>query len=148
MTIDFANFTPIASLIGGLLIGLSASLIMLFKGRVMGISGIVGGILQPAQGEWGWRLAFLGGLLAGGVGVLAVSPELVSSPSTRSLVAVGVAGLFVGVGTRLGNGCTSGHGVCGLTRFSARSLVAVLTFITTGAIAVLVAPMISAFGQG
>lgn len=134
------NFTPWSALAGGLMIGLAASLLMLIRGRVMGVSGIVGGVLTPVPGEFGWKAVFLLGMVAGGLGLMVVMPEAISSPSTRSLGAVALAGLIVGYGTRLGNGCTSGHGVCGLTRFSTRSLVAVLTFMATGALAAALVP--------
>lgn len=142
------NFTPWSALAGGLLIGLSASLLLLLRGRVMGVSGIVGGVLQPIPGELGWRVAFLLGMVAGGIGLLVAMPESIASPSGRALPAVALAGLIVGYGTRMGNGCTSGHGVCGLTRFSMRSLVAVITFITTGAIAAALTPMVPALVGG
>ena len=128
------NFTPIASTIGGVLIGLSASLMLLLHGRIAGISGIVGGVLQPRAGERLWRLLFLGGMLAGGVAFGLAAPAVVADELGRTPATVVVAGLLVGFGTRLGSGCTSGHGICGLTRFSPRSLVAVLTFMTTGAV--------------
>lgn len=132
------DFTPIPSFIGGALIGLSASLLLLFHGRVAGISGIVGGVLQPKRGEVAWRLLFLVGLLVGGVVMLALRPSAFAMTITRSPFALIAAGLLVGFGTRLGNGCTSGHGVCGISRLSPRSLVATVTFIGTGAIAVFV----------
>ena len=118
--------------IGGGLIGLAASWLLLAKGRVAGISGIVGGLLGPVDAQTTWRLSFLGGLLAGGVILVASMPTVIAAPVGRSMGMVAVAGLLVGYGTRLGSGCTSGHGVCGLTRFSPRSLVATLTFMATG----------------
>ena len=135
------NFTPVASLIGGMLIGLSASVMLLFSGKIAGISGIVGGILSPAQNDTQWRLLFLGGLLVGG---LLVGSQMVGFSSAdvfaieieRSWPAVFLAGLLVGFGSRFGSGCTSGHGVCGISRFSPRSLVATITFISTGALVV------------
>lgn len=141
------NFTPIASLIGGMLIGLSVSIMLLFSGKIAGISGIVGGILSPAQNDTQWRLLFLGGLLVGGmlIGSQTVgffSADLFAIDNVfaieieRSWVALILAGLLVGFGSRFGSGCTSGHGVCGISRFSPRSLVATMTFISTGALAV------------
>ena len=119
--------------IGGALIGLAATWLLLANGRVAGISGILGSLL----GAWGedstWRASFLLGLLSGGVALVALSPEVIAAPMGRSLGTVAVAGVLVGYGTRLGSGCTSGHGVCGLTRFSTRSLTATLTFMATGA---------------
>lgn len=129
------NFTPVASTIGGMLIGLAASLMLLLHGRITGISGIVAGLLKPRPGDIGWRLLFVSGLLAGGIAFAFLRPEAVADDLQRSTVATAAAGLLVGVGTRMSNGCTSGHGVCGLARFSPRSAVAVATFMTTGAIA-------------
>ncbi|HIF20499.1 MAG TPA: YeeE/YedE family protein [Gemmatimonadetes bacterium] len=118
--------------LGGGLIGLAASWLLLAKGRVAGISGIVGGLLGAWNADSTWRLSFLLGLMAGGGVLMATLPEAIVAPAGRSLVAVAAAGALVGYGTRLGSGCTSGHGVCGLTRFSPRSLVATLTFMGTG----------------
>jgi uncharacterized membrane protein YedE/YeeE len=120
MSIDWLHFTPLASLAGGLLIGLGAALLLLANGRIAGISGIVGGLLRPARGDIGWRLAFLLGLLA--------SPLLVAA-----------GGLLVGIGTRLGGGCTSGHGICGIARLSKRSIAATATFMATAIVVVFVA---------
>ena len=132
------HFTPIASTIGGLLIGLSAAIMLLANGRIAGISGIFRGVLEPQEGEFRWRALFVGGLVAGGAIMVALTPDLFAITIERSWIAVAAAGLLVGFGTRLGNGCTSGHGVCGLSRFSARSLVATLSFMATGAITVFV----------
>jgi uncharacterized membrane protein YedE/YeeE len=118
-------------LTGGLLIGLSATLLLLLNGRIAGISNIAGGLWSPARGDAAWRWFFLSGLLAGGVGLRVFNPEAFGQ-SDASLVQLGMAGLLVGLGTRLGNGCTSGHGVCGLSRRSLRSLVATLVFMGTG----------------
>ncbi len=126
------NFTPFASLAGGALIGLAASIMLLFNGRIAGISGIYGGLLKPRPGDIGWRATFVFGLVAAGVGLWLVAPETIAATADRSVLATAVAGLLVGFGVRMGNGCTSGHGVCGLTRFSRRSLVATLTFMATG----------------
>ncbi len=122
----------IAALIGGALIGLSASALLLLIGRVSGICGIVDSLLMRWTSETYWRAAFIAGLLAGGGILMAISPEVIQGPSSRSLPLVAGAGLLVGVGTRLANGCTSGHGVCGLSRRSTRSLVATLCFMATG----------------
>ena len=109
--------TYLLSLLGGVLIGLSATGLLLFDGKIAGISGIVGGLLTPlAPGDRGWRLGFVGGLLAGGVALAATTPALVAITVERSSGALIVAGLLVGFGTRLGSGCTSGHGVCGISR--------------------------------
>ena len=128
------NFTPIASTIGGVLIGLSAAMMMLFHGRIAGISGIVGGLLGPKPGEVGWRLAFVVGLLVGGLALGLAYPAGFAVEVIRSPVAIVSAGVIVGFGTRLGSGCTSGHGVCGMIRFSRRSILATLTFMGTGAL--------------
>jgi uncharacterized membrane protein YedE/YeeE len=131
MTIAWTSFTPWASLAGGLLVGLAAALLILFNGRIAGISGIVGGLLVPRRGDVAWRGAFVLGLLAAPTAwhVLAAAPRLHVTATTPVLVA---AGLLVGVGTRLGSGCTSGHGVCGLSRGSLRSLAATATFMAAG----------------
>ena len=127
----------IRALQGGALIGLSASLMLAFNGRGTGISGIVGGLLIPKAGDISWRALFVLGLLLGGVIALGVSPAAFSRGAAAPGV-VAVAGLLVGFGTRVGNGCTSGHGVCGISRLSPRSLAATVTFIAAGAVTVLV----------
>ncbi|MBP1205609.1 putative membrane protein YedE/YeeE [Duganella sp. 1411] len=131
MTIDWVNFTPWASLAGGVLIGLAAALLVLFNGRIAGISGILGGLLRWPKGDLAWRVAFLIGLIAapGVYGLYAPLPAVHVDAGTATLV---VAGLLVGLGTRYGAGCTSGHGVCGLSRLSLRSLVATGAFMTAG----------------
>ena len=132
MTIDWIHFTPFSALAGGLLIGLSAALLLLFEGRIAGISGIVGGLLQRRQpGNFAWRIAFVAGLVAAPLlyQVFAKLPETRLEADWSTLV---VAGLLVGFGTRFGSGCTSGHGVCGLSRLSMRSLVATLSFMCAG----------------
>lgn len=124
----------LTALVGGALIGLSASLLLLFNGRIAGISGIAGGVLSsPHRAELGWRLTFLGGLVGGGFLLRALWPQVLGAPVVTGAGWVMAAGLLVGFGTRLGNGCTSGHGVCGLSRGSKRSLLATLTFMATGA---------------
>ena len=125
------SFTPTSALAGGALIGLAASVLLVFTGRVAGISGILDGFLRPAARDWGWRAAFLLGLLAGGVGLLLLRPGSIVEP-VRPLGTLTVAGVLVGFGSRMGSGCTSGHGVCGLSRLSLRSLVATVTFMATG----------------
>ncbi len=126
------------ALAGGLLIGAAASGLLLFTGNLAGISGIVAGVLPPRPSNVGWRAAFVAGLLSGGILLRIVAPESFAGPHPHSWPLLVVAGLLVGVGTRIGNGCTSGHGVCGLSRRSPRSLVATLTFMTTGAATVYV----------
>jgi uncharacterized membrane protein YedE/YeeE len=129
----------VIALAGGVLIGLSAVLLMLALGRIAGVAGIVGGLFAGGSGEAGWRLAFVTGLIAGPFAAMlfgAPLPEIaIDAPASVVLV----AGLLVGFGSRLGNGCTSGHGLCGLARLSPRSLVATLTFMTVGAAVVFVA---------
>jgi uncharacterized membrane protein YedE/YeeE len=130
------HFTPLASLIGGMLIGLSASMLLLFDGKIAGISGIIAGTLSPAKNDTLWRIVFVAGLLTGGLLLRFFSPQTFAISIARSWGALALAGLLVGFGTRLGNGCTSGHGVCGISRVSPRSLIATVTFIATGALTV------------
>ncbi|MCC7695506.1 YeeE/YedE family protein [Janthinobacterium sp. EB271-G4-7A] len=131
MSIAWQHFTPWASLAGGMLIGLAAALLILFNGRIAGISGILGGLLRPRSGDLGWRIAFLAGLI--GTPLLyqlwQALPPLQIDAGTPALI---VAGLLVGVGVRYGAGCTSGHGVCGLSRLSPRSLAATIAFMAAG----------------
>lgn len=126
------EFTPLSALLGGALIGLSASLFLLTHGKIAGISGLYGGILRRTSPDRALRLAFIAGLLLSGIVIRAVHPAAFGAAGTAALPTVLVAGLLVGVGTQLGNGCTSGHGVCGISRFSTRSLVATGTFIAAG----------------
>ncbi len=126
------NFTPFSALAGGALIGLAAAMMLLFNGRIAGISGILGGVFTPRHGDVGWRVAFLGGLLSGGLLLALAWPSALAGTLDRSVAALAVAGLLVGFGTRMGSGCTSGHGVCGLSRFSPRSAVATVTFMAAG----------------
>lgn len=131
MTIDWQHFTPWASLAGGMLIGLAAALLILFNGRIAGISGILGGLLRPRSGDLGWRIAFLAGLIGTPVlfSLWQTLPPVQIAAGTPALI---VAGLLVGVGVRYGAGCTSGHGVCGLSRLSPRSLAATCAFMAAG----------------
>lgn len=124
-----ANFTPLSAAVGGALIGLSSVLLMLLTGRIAGISGIFGGLLNPRSGEIGWRIAFIAGLilaplLAGLMGHGMQPPQM-----PASWIVIIAAGLLVGFGTRLAGGCTSGHGICGISRFSARSITATVIFM-------------------
>jgi uncharacterized membrane protein YedE/YeeE len=139
------DFTPITALIGGGIIGLAATLLLVGSGRVAGISGILGGLLVPTRGDVLWRALFMLGLVAAGVVAALVAPDSIGV-SPRSLPVLAVAGLLVGVGTRLGNGCTSGHGVCGISRMSPRSLVATVTFIAAGMIMVRLFTMLGGAG--
>lgn len=126
------------ALLGGVLIGLAVSLMMLFNGRVTGISGILAGILRPTKTDLDWRISFLAGLLLGGFTLLYFRPEAFVQISSAVWGDYVVAGLLVGFGTLLGNGCTSGHGVCGISRFSVRSLFATVTFIVFGMLSLFV----------
>ena len=130
------DFTPLASMVGGVLIGLGASAMLLLDGKIAGISGILAGVLKPVRGDTLWRICFLGGLLAGGLLLRILLPAAFDFGIIRPLPLLTIAGLLVGFGTRLGSGCTSGHGVCGISRLSPRSLVATATFIFTGALVV------------
>jgi uncharacterized membrane protein YedE/YeeE len=131
MTIDWTHFTPWPALAGGLLIGLAAAAFVLVNGRIAGISGILGGLLRPVQGDVAWRVAFVAGLVAAPLayGLFAPLPAVRIDAGAGTLAA---AGLLVGLGTRYGSGCTSGHGVCGLARLSPRSLVATVSFMAAG----------------
>ncbi|WNG46794.1 YeeE/YedE family protein [Archangium minus] len=129
-------------LLGGALIGLSASLLLLANGRVAGISGVVGSLLAPVRGDIAWRVLFFGGLVTGGLLLAWLRPVSFATPASLSAGGVSLlvaAGLLVGLGSRLGNGCTSGHGVCGISRGSVRSIAATLTFMATGVLTVFLA---------
>ncbi len=134
MTIDWMHFTPWASLTGGLILGVASAMFILLNGRILGISGILGGLLPPKVGDIGWRVAFLLGMLAAPTVFMALAPAgLASEPRIDAgFWTVIAAGLLVGIGTRYASGCTSGHGVCGLSRLSPRSLVATLSFMGAG----------------
>lgn len=131
MSIAWNTFTPWSSLAGGALIGLAAAMFVLLNGRIAGISGVLGGLLKPVRGDVAWRAAFIGGLVAAPLvyGVWAGLPPIQIDADVATLV---VAGLLVGVGTRYGAGCTSGHGVCGISRLSLRSVVATAVFMAAG----------------
>jgi uncharacterized membrane protein YedE/YeeE len=137
MTIDWANFTPWLSLAGGLLIGLAAAMLLLLNGRIAGISGIVSGLLRPIKGDVAWRIAFVAGLIFSPIAfsVAAPLPAIQIEADAASLI---TAGLLVGIGTRYGSGCTSGHGVCGLSRLSPRSMVATALFMVAGFVTVFI----------
>ena len=135
MLIDWNHFTPWAALVGGVLLGLASAAFVLVNGRILGISGIVGGFLRPRRGDIGWRVAFVLGMLAApALYAMVVGPTQPRIDASWAMVVV--AGLLVGVGTRYGSGCTSGHGVCGLSRLSPRSLVATLAFMGAGFVTV------------
>jgi uncharacterized protein len=126
----------VSGLLGGVLIGGAASGLLFFNGRIAGISNIFGNLLPPSGEDAPWRFAFVAGLLAGGLLLLFAYPVAFSTGPPASLPVLAIAGLLVGIGATVGNGCTSGHGVCGLGRRSARSLSAVITFMVTGAVTV------------
>jgi uncharacterized membrane protein YedE/YeeE len=135
MTIDWNDFTPWTSLAGGILIGLASALLLILNGRIAGISGIVGGLFRPQRGDISWRAAFVAGLVISPLVFALVSrlPPVQIDASYSTLI---IAGLLVGVGTRYGSGCTSGHGICGLARRSPRSLVATIAFMFAGFVTV------------
>jgi uncharacterized membrane protein YedE/YeeE len=137
MTIDWVHFTPWASLAGGVLIGLAAALLLLFNGRIAGISGILGGLLEWPRGDVAWRVAFLLGLIGAPLVYSLISP-LPAAQVDASAATLVAAGLLVGVGARYGGGCTSGHGVCGLSRRSPRSVVATIAFMAAGFVTVFI----------
>ena len=131
MIIDWNHFTPVQALAGGAMIGLAAAALLLLNGRIAGISGILGGLLRPVKNDIAWRVAFLAGLLLAPIGYALVAP-LPAAQVDSGTATLLIAGLLVGLGTRYGSGCTSGHGVCGLSRGSPRSLVATLSFMAAG----------------
>ncbi|GAA0839344.1 YeeE/YedE family protein [Marinobacter szutsaonensis] len=135
--IAWSNFTPWSALAGGILVGLAAASFLLLNGRIAGISGILGGLLTPLKGDIAWRVAFMLGLL-GAPAVWLLAADMPAIEINAGYPALIIAGLLVGVGTRYGSGCTSGHGVCGLSRLSLRSLAATLSFMATGFITVFV----------
>ena len=133
MTIDWLHFTPRESLGGGLLLGVASALFILINGRILGISGILGGLLSPRRGDVAWRLSFLVGMALAPLVASSLFPAAIGLPRIDAgYLSIAGAGLLVGFGTRYGSGCTSGHGVCGLSRLSPRSLVSTLTFMAAG----------------
>lgn len=130
------HFTPISAAIGGTLIGLSAVLLMAFTGRVAGVSGIVAGLLNPQTSDRAWRAAFVGGLVAAPIAVTLLGYAVPAPQLPGSYIAIVAGGLLVGFGSRLGSGCTSGHGICGIARLSPRSIVATLVFMTAAIVVV------------
>ncbi|MCS0580162.1 YeeE/YedE family protein [Massilia pinisoli] len=137
MRIDWLHFTPWASLSGGILIGLATALLLLANGRVAGVSGILGGVLRPARGDVAWRIAFVLGLFVAPIVWLAMR-AMPPAQIDHSPALLAIGGLLVGVGTRFGSGCTSGHGVCGIARLSPRSLLATACFMAAGFVTVFV----------
>ena len=143
------EFTPIAATLGGALIGLAAALMLIFEGRIAGISGILSGVFKRRTDQDSppaWQATFIGGMVLGGLVLMVVHPAVVTTQLTLSPVLVIAAGLLVGFGTRLGNGCTSGHGVCGIPRLSIRSILATLTFMGAAAATVYLTNHVFAFG--
>jgi uncharacterized protein len=132
------NFTPVAALVGGALIGLATALLMLLTGRIAGISGILGGCLSPGASDRLWRLAFIVGLIAAPAAGALLGFPLEAPKMPTSWTVIIIAGLLVGFGTRLGGGCTSGHGVCGIARLSLRSIAATIIFMATAIVVVFV----------
>lgn len=148
MEINWTEFTPFASFAGGVLIGLAAFLLWYINGRVMGVSGILGQIVMPSDdgnssgghgtgGQRSWRLSFVAGVIAAPLGYVLFKGEFAST-MVASPVMLAVAGLAVGIGTAIGSGCTSGHGICGLSRISVRSLVATCSFVAAGMVTVFI----------
>ncbi|MCS0632360.1 YeeE/YedE family protein [Telluria mixta] len=137
MTIDWLHFTPWASLAGGILIGLATALLLLANGRVAGISGILGGLLRPSRGDIAWRVTFILGLFVAPL-VWLTMRAMPPAQIDHSPALLTIGGLLVGIGTRFGNGCTSGHGVCGIARLSPRSLLATACFLAAGFVTVFI----------
>lgn len=134
------NLTPLSGILGGALIGLAAALLMLLTGRIAGISGIFGGLLSPAASDRGWRIAFIAGLMAAPLMASFFTGAYLPSPTMpASMILIVAAGLLVGFGSRMGGGCTSGHGVCGIARLSARSLIATAIFMAAAIATVAIA---------
>ncbi|MGU3813442.1 YeeE/YedE family protein [Vibrio diabolicus] len=132
------NVIPWESLFGGILLGISATILLLVNGKIAGISGIINGIMSPKKGDYSWRLLFAVGMIAGGLISVLMLGIAVPSTANLSLGMVIAAGLLVGIGTRLGNGCTSGHGICGMGRLSKRSIVATCVFMAVAGLTVFV----------
>ena len=132
------NFTPVSALAGGVLIGAAAALLWVMNGRIAGISGIVGGLTQPARGDVGWRVAFLVGMVVAPLAYAVVAGSVVPATIASPLPLLVAGGLLVGFGTRLGSGCTSGHGICGMARLSPRSIIATLTFMAAAFLTVFI----------
>jgi uncharacterized membrane protein YedE/YeeE len=133
-----SHFTPLTALLGGALLGIAASLLFVLDGRILGISGIVGSLPTAPAGDRSWRTTFLAGLLLGSALLLVFARGALAAASEQTVPIALVAGALVGIGTRMSNGCTSGHGLCGLARLSPRSLVATLVFMATAALTVFV----------
>ena len=135
--INWSEATPIYSLFGGVIIGVAVSILILFNGKIAGISGILGGVLTPKKGDVGWRVLFIFGLIIS-PSTYALFHTLPKVNITASYLEILIAGLLVGIGTRFGSGCTSGHGICGISRLSIRSVVATICFILAGIVTVFI----------
>jgi uncharacterized protein len=131
-----ANFTPVSAAIGGVLIGLSAVLLMMFTGRIAGVSGIVAGLINPQTSDRSWRAAFVAGLIAAPIAAMLVGYGVPKPQMPESYITIVVGGLLIGFGSRLGSGCTSGHGICGIARLSQRSIVATAVFMVAAIVVV------------
>ncbi len=136
MEIDWINFTPLASLLGGIILGLASALMLILFGRIMGISGIIGTALERPQNDTLWRFALVTGIISSAIIFAPLIDVPQTVPSETNVWLIALAGLLVGYGTRLGSGCTSGHGICGISRLSVRSLVATGVFMTAGIVTV------------
>lgn len=136
MEIDWVNFTPFASLLGGIILGLASALMLILFGRIMGISGIVGTALERPKNDTLWRLVFIAGLVSSAIVFTPLIDVFRTTPIETNLWLIALGGLLVGYGTRLGSGCTSGHGICGISRLSVRSLVATGVFMVAGIVTV------------
>lgn len=126
------NFTPLSALSGGILIGLSATFLLFFNGRIAGISGIMGGLINAPRTELFWRIAFLVGIVIGAFLFQLIRPDFYQPRENFPIWLLAIGGFLVGFGTRMGNGCTSGHAICGIARFSIRSIAATITFMASG----------------
>jgi LPXTG-motif cell wall-anchored protein len=135
---EIVNFTPVPALVGGVLIGMAALLLLALNGRMAGISGILGGLLPPSTGDTTWRLAFLAGLMLAGLGFV-YRGDLSAIEIDADIPVLIMAGLLVGIGTRVGSGCTSGHGICGVGRLSPRGMAATAIFVGVGIVTVFIA---------
>lgn len=136
MDIDWVNFTPLASLLGGVILGLASALMLILFGRIMGISGIVGTALERPKNDTLWRLVFIAGLISSTIIFAPLVDVARTVPTETNVWLIVGAGLLVGYGTRMGSGCTSGHGICGISRLSVRSLVATGIFMVAGIVTV------------
>lgn len=147
MQIDWLSFTPGPALVGGIILGITAALYVFLHGRILGISGIVSGLLHPKDGDWDWRLALILGIVSAPLWAALTMDMHPLQVIDADWMAIIVAGLLVGFGAQYGSGCTSGHGICGLSRLSPRSLVATLSFMFSGFIVVFVARHILGLGS-